>query len=73
MSCMQLLCYRNFIKSQVWKRKIDILVFSKQHGLASQDSLVVGSIGWGFVTPEIYLSRFSTCFRVFCKHKLNFL
>ena len=58
MSCMQLLYYRNFIKSQVWKRKIDILVFSKQHGLASKDSLVVRSIGWGFVTPEIYLSRF---------------
>ena len=49
MSCMQLLCCRNFIKSQVYKRKKKIIrVFSKQHGFASQDSLVVGSNGWGF-------------------------
>ena len=44
MSYMQLLCCRNFIKSQVYKKKI-IQVFSKQHGLASY-SLIVGSIGW---------------------------
>ena len=28
------------------ENKIFIRVFSKQHGLASQNSLVVGSIGW---------------------------
>ena len=45
MFCMQLLCCRNFIKSQVYKRKKFIWVFSKQHGFASQDSLIVGSNG----------------------------
>ena len=46
---MQLLCYRNFIKPQVLEEKnYFIQVFSKQHGLASQDSLVVGSVGWEF-------------------------
>ena len=31
------------------KKKKIIRVFSKQHGLASRDSLVVGSISWGFL------------------------
>ena len=30
------------------KKTFFILIFSKQHGLALQDSLVVGSIGWEF-------------------------
>ena len=36
-----------------------IRVFSKQHSLASQDSLVVGSIGWEFcgVAGTLHASR----------------
>ena len=30
------------------KKKKILRAFSKQHGFASQDSLVVGSNGWGF-------------------------
>ena len=30
------------------KKNFFLLVFSKQHGFASQDSLAVGSNGWGF-------------------------
>ena len=30
------------------KKKIFLRVFSKQHGFASQDSLVIGSNDWGF-------------------------
>ena len=30
------------------KKMIFLRVFSKQHGFTSQDSLVVGSNGWGF-------------------------
>ena len=46
---MQMLCCQNFIKkSQVYKRKKIIRGFSKQHGFASHDSLVIGSNGWGF-------------------------
>ena len=49
MSCIQLLCCQNFIKITSLEKKIKIIrVFSKQHGFASQDSLVVGRNGWGF-------------------------
>ena len=37
-----------FYKVTSLERKFFIQVFSKQHGLASHDSLVVGSIGWEF-------------------------
>ena len=37
-----------FYKITSLEKKIFIRVFSKQHSLASQDSLVVGSIGWEF-------------------------
>ena len=46
MSYMQLLCCRDFIKSQVRKGKNFIRVFSKQYGFASQDFLIVRSNGW---------------------------
>ena len=37
-----------FYKITSLEKKNFYTVFSKQHGLASQDSLVVGSIGWEF-------------------------
>ena len=38
-----------FYKTISLEKKIYFIqVFSKQHGLASQDSLVVGSVGWEF-------------------------
>ena len=48
MSYMQLLCCRDFSKSQVRKGKKLIRVFRKQHGFASQDFLVVRDNDWGF-------------------------
>ena len=37
-----------YIITSLEKKKKNIWVFSKQHGFASQDSLFVGSNGWGF-------------------------
>ena len=48
MSYMQLLCCRDFSKSQVRKGKNFIRVFSKQYGFTSLDFLVVRSNGWRF-------------------------
>ena len=41
---MQLLCCRNFRKEKKNRR-----IFNKQHGFASQDSLVIGRTAGGFV------------------------
>ena len=56
MSNMQPLCCRNFSVAKILlnpklknKRKIFIGGFSKQHGFASQEFLVVRGNGWGFL------------------------
>ena len=45
MFCMQLKFYKS---TSLERKKKFIRVFSEQHGFASQDSLVIGSNGWGF-------------------------
>ena len=51
---MQPLCCRNFFATKILpnpklKKKKSIGGFSKQHGFASQEFLVVRGNGWGFL------------------------
>ena len=46
---MQLLCCRDFYKILSGEKKIFYRNFSKQHGFASQEFLVIRGNDWGFL------------------------